>query len=120
MRIEVVIILYCFISIFPLSTRWVFNINSTWLWFINDMSYGLRVIVLSIPIFIRIKYQSKDLIDVCNMIMFVLLLFSNILVIFNDYKFIDKYDNILWQARLIITLVLLLSSFYQFKRYTNN
>jgi hypothetical protein len=119
MRIEIIIILYCFVSIFPLSARWVFDINSSWLWFINDMSYGLRVIILSIPVFIKIKYQPKDLIDIFNLVLFSLLLFSNVLVIFNDYKFIDIYDNILWQPRLLITMVLLLSSFYQLKRYNN-
>lgn len=116
MRIEILLICYSLISLCPLSARWVFSIDDSWLWFINDISYGLKVIILALPIFIKIRYQSKDWIDVINLSIFGLLLFTNILVIFNDYKFLDIYDGIFWQPRLLATYFLLVGSIYQLKR----
>jgi len=116
MRYEIIIAVYCLVALFPLCSRWVFNADSTWLWFINDLSYGLRVVVLASPLFVGIARRAKDLFDYTLLILFGFLLLSNITVILSDYKFVDSYDAIVSQPRLVVTIIVMLFSVYQLKK----
>lgn len=116
MRFELIIAFYCIVSLFPLTARWIFHLDTNWLWFINDMSYGLRVVALSLPVFLGIKKRARDWTDYGLLFLFGLLLFSNITTILNDYKFVDLYDWILARPRMIVTIIVLVFSFYQLKK----
>ena len=116
MRIEIIIISYCVIAICPLMARWILPIAEKWLWFINDMSYGIRVIVLALPVFMRINYRARDWMDYFILVLFGSLLLSNVVVILNDYEFIDIYDSIFAKPRLFVTAFLFVLSIWQLRR----
>lgn len=95
MQANIVIILYCLLAL----------LNYGGSWFINDLSYGLRLIVLALPL-----YFQFDKLKIVQKYIFALLLFTNIITILSDYKHIDKFDDIIYYPKLIFIIILLLIS----------
>lgn len=98
--VNIVIILYCLLAL----------INYAGIWFINDMTYGLRLIVLALPL-----YLKMDSLDNISKILLGFLLFSNLVTILGDYQFIDIYDDAIYYPKLITIIVLLIYSIKRLK-----
>jgi len=99
---NLIIFIYCLLSL----------LNYSGSWFINDLSYGLRLIILALPLFIKINRPDK--ISLC---LFAILLFCNIITILGDYQYIDKYDDAIYYPKFIMIMILTIYSAKKLKMH---
>lgn len=108
MRPEIVIILYCIVALSNFPGSPLRQIFGSWCW--NDLSYALRLFILTIPLYVKMKT-----LDIWNKFFIAILLTSNMVTILSDYKFIDLYDKVLNTPKICFIISVLLYNIYKLK-----
>lgn len=108
MKPEVVLILYCLIALTNIHGSIFRQLIGAWKW--NDITYGIRLFILSIPL-----YTDMRTLDVWNKFFFALLLFSNMVTILSDHKLIDLYDRAIGTPKVCFIIFVLFYNIYKLK-----
>ena len=79
-------------------------------WYVNDMSYAIRIIILAIPVIFKVDFNNE--VRLFERFLFLGLVITNLITISNDYiDLSDKIDDIILYPRLLVILYLLILTY---------
>ena len=79
-------------------------------WYVNDMSYAIRIIILAIPVVFKVNFNNE--VRLFERFLFLGLVITNLITISNDYiDLSDKIDDIILYPRLLVILYLLILTY---------